>query len=458
MKRWQALVVCVIMMGNVGYVESACSRQRCCALSTCTSMYCQQKSSQTWISTQNYDKYQYTKLVLADNQCRPCPYNCKKCTTQSTCSQCYDGYYLDTSTSACMACDYKCIKCQVVNSISKCSACEDGAYLDTNTLTCKLCPMGAKTCADATTIVECESGYLKSSNSLFCTACPANCVSCPSSTSVCSVCASGYYMSAGVCRRCNITNCDICTAVSSSVYCTTCASGYYRSSSTVCSACPLNCRVCSSATVCTTCRSGYYIQGGGCALVSTLIDSCDVYSNATVNTVNKCTTCMNGYYVSTTGLQCVPCSIMCSSCYGDHYGRCTACNSNAKLFNQMCIPYSYTSSSKVQLYYTAAADGIRLGGGSNICSSLLYTGTAIRLELNGLSAYKLVVKYRIFTDAPSQAYNLSLNSSTNSSTTLTSNTSYSTTMQVSSALGYQLCTNSSSNASYYSHINTSTFS
>ena len=28
-----------------------CARERCCQMATCTTLYCQQKNSETWIST-----------------------------------------------------------------------------------------------------------------------------------------------------------------------------------------------------------------------------------------------------------------------------------------------------------------------------------------------------------------------------------------------------------------------
>lgn len=201
-----SIILCILVI-KTSAQNSSCTRERCCLQSTCTSLYCRQKSSQTWISTQNYDNYQYTKLVMVNNQCRPCAYNCRLCTSQSACTQCYDGFYLNSSTSLCLPCDYKCLKCQVVNSLSKCSQCDAGSYLDTTSLVCKLCPMGAKTCSDQTSIIECNPGYLKSSNSLFCTQCTSNCISCPSSNTVCSVCQNGYYVSSGICRKCNISNC-----------------------------------------------------------------------------------------------------------------------------------------------------------------------------------------------------------------------------------------------------------
>ena len=89
---------------------------------------------------------------MSSNDCLPCPYNCKSCSTVSSCDQCLTGYYTDTNNK-CQLCGYKCNQCTVVNSITKCSSCADGTYLDTNSLTCASCPSGAKTCANANTII-----------------------------------------------------------------------------------------------------------------------------------------------------------------------------------------------------------------------------------------------------------------------------------------------------------------
>lgn len=81
-------------------------------------------------------------------------------------------------------------------------------------------------------------------------------------------------------------------------------------------------------------------------------------SNVTVSNNNgyQCNTCQASYYISNINIsspsQCLPCSILCIQCYGNHFGRCTACASNAVLYNQMCIPLPYVSNSVMQLYYT----------------------------------------------------------------------------------------------------------
>jgi len=63
-------------------VSSVCTQERCCLSSpTCTSSYCTQKNSETWVSTLSYTNYGYTKLVLSNNSCKPCSYNCKTCSS-----------------------------------------------------------------------------------------------------------------------------------------------------------------------------------------------------------------------------------------------------------------------------------------------------------------------------------------------------------------------------------------
>lgn len=301
--------------------------------------------------------------------CRPCAYNCKSCLSPSTCTTCYDGFNLLTGSGSqvCQPCPYNCLKCLTANSISKCLQCNDGTYLDSNTQTCRTCPTGAKTCLDSTTISECLSGYLKSSNSLFCSPCASNCLTCPSSTSTCTSCATTYYIQSSQCVKCTISNCDSCYLFQSNVYCSACSSSYYRQTNTTCSSCTSSCKTCTSSTVCTVCKTGYYIQSGACLSITTTILNCDTYSATKSGSINLCSTCLTGYYVSDTGLQCLPCSVTCNSCYGDHFGKCTSCTSTSKLFNQMCLPYPHISQTSSQIFLTPASDSQTFSGGSLGC-------------------------------------------------------------------------------------------
>jgi hypothetical protein len=70
---------------------------------------------------------------------------------------------------------------------------------------------------------------------------------------------------------------------------------------------------------------------------------------------------------------------MCTKCYGNHFGLCTACTDNAVLFNQMCIAMPYYAPAQLQMYYTAANNVGDLMGGQVMCGGLLYEGPAISL-------------------------------------------------------------------------------
>lgn len=232
--------------------------------------------------------------------CKPCPYNCRSCSSQSSCTVCLDGYYLSSTpkpgSQACQPCPLNCLRCQNVNNIEKCSVCSEGAYLDTATQTCKACPLGAKSCQDSTTISECLVGYQRSSNALFCTPCPENCLACPVSTEVCTTCNTSYYLSSSKCLKCTIANCQTCYSISSQQYCSVCAVGYYRQSTTSCLQCASNCQVCSSGTLCTQCKEGHYLASGNCVQANSLIQNCEIYLSTTVNGQHQCQKCSNGYY------------------------------------------------------------------------------------------------------------------------------------------------------------------
>ncbi len=124
----------------------------------------------------------------------------------------------------------------------------------------------------------------------------------------------------------------------------------------------------------------------------------------------------------------------------------------------MCIPVPYVTSTQLQLYYTAAANSITFTGGNLMCSNLLYSGSTISLNLNNLASYKLVVSFRLFTEISGQQYNISLNSTTNTSSLNSTNNTYNSSAFTSSSLGYQICMNSNNSASYYAHIYNTTFS
>ena len=73
--------------------------------------------------------------------CEPCILEgCDECDLSVTCLVCSDGYYMDTETSICLACDGRCAICTDGTNTS-CSLCSDDNYLTPGTTICEsYCP------------------------------------------------------------------------------------------------------------------------------------------------------------------------------------------------------------------------------------------------------------------------------------------------------------------------------
>jgi hypothetical protein len=339
------------------------------------------------------------------------------------------------SSSVCVVCGYMCSSCVVINSISKCSSCSGSTYLDSTTASCKSCPTGASVCSSATVISSCQTGYYLTSNSLFCLACPSNCQSCPSSNTVCQSCSTGYYLNTSQCYQCTKANCQACAFFSNAQYCTGCNTGYYATGGS-CFACGTNCNQC-TASACVTCASGYYLSGGACLTVTTAVSNCNNYQSA-----SSCSSCLSGYYLSSA--KCQPCSILCTTCTALHFGACSACATSAGLFNQMCLPTKYLSSSSYQLYYSFPSASTITTQGAQDCNHYLYSGTTLSLSLNSLAGSKVTLKWRVFSVGVSSSYSVGW-----TNTAGTSSFSFTTSSSVGEA--FALCSSSPSSL-YYLHI------
>lgn len=336
------------------------------------------------------------------------------------------------SNGTCIICSYMCSSCVVINSISKCSVCSGSTYLDSSTASCKNCANGALACTGPTVIIVCQTGYYRTNNTLFCLACPSNCQSCPSSNTICTSCNSGYYLNSSNCYVCNLTNCLTCNSLN----CLSCNTSYYVSSGT-CKSCSSNCNKCSSSTACTTCAQGYYLVAGGCVKASTSIDNCNTFQNSTA-----CSACISSYYLSSN--LCYPCSILCTACYGFHFGACTTCSSTSTLFNQICLVNNYISKNTYQLYYSFPSASSYMTQGTQDCNHYLYSGSTLKISLNSLAASKVVISWRLFSVGGSTTYGLTW-SNTGGNQSFTFSTSSS------SGQAFPLCSTNTSQL-YYLHI------
>ena len=216
--------------------------------------------------------------------CLQCPSSCLSCLNDTYCTACPAGRtylypvthncitncplgYFGNSTSAlCLACDPKCLTCTLAS--TGCLSCANGFYLVRLSVTSYDC------------LASCPSGYFKESQR--CDVCVFPCNTC-SSASSCLTCVVGTYFYAN-----------------SSVCLLTCPSSSYLDSATAsCLACTAPCLSCKSSSYCLSCTTGLYLNGGSCV-----------------------SSCPSSTYSDTT-LICLACSGLCKTCSSKYY--CLSC-------------------------------------------------------------------------------------------------------------------------------------
>lgn len=170
-------------------------------------------------------------------------------------------------------------------------------------LSAQICTAGTDTYCRAcgtTSCSYCVNSYLGANGA--CTAVTSNtvqyCVSYSSAT-VCSACASGYYLTdAKACAKLS----DNCVAGTSATVCTVCASGYILNASNACisGSCPTaNCNWCSVAGICSLCNNNYVLNAvGACISTPASVSNCITVVDATSTT---CLICASGYYKNSSG-------------------------------------------------------------------------------------------------------------------------------------------------------------
>lgn len=221
--------------------------------------------------------------------CEACPTGCKACSSTGTCSSCIGGYFL-VGTTCYAATDY----CATANQVATCAGCTVNYYWNTTKSSCESCAI-------------------------------SSCVHC-SAYGVCSVCATGYYLSSGACVACPTSTLGSCVSCSSATTCDQCASGYYwDSTSKACKACATGCNFCAEAATCYECADNYYKNS------SNLCSKCNTGCKVCSDSVN-CTTCADGYVkVSST---CSACYSACKTCSGTAQNNCLTCPTNSTATSQ----------------------------------------------------------------------------------------------------------------------------
>ena len=311
--------------------------------------------------------------------------NCFYLNADGTCASCDAQYYLDSTTSKCVAVPTASLitNCSYYNTATSCSLCAAGFYLSSNV--CTAVTTTVSNCAaytDATTCSSCSSGYMLSLDSSSCVS-TSSVSDCSGYTYVtCGSCAGNYFLNRNnylsenlmsttstdqtnlavyarnvinstsyfgedVCASTANTNCT--TFATDSTACTQCNTSYYLDTSGVCNAYPtmpiLNCSVYTAAAVCATCSSGYLLQSNLCVAITTsaLIANCSTYNNS-VSTVT-CTACTSTYYLSSNACTLRSNSASISNCatYTVTADTCAICSTGFQL-----------SSDKLQCYANIA--------------------------------------------------------------------------------------------------------
>lgn len=316
--------------------------------------------------------------------CYNCPTGCSRCTSNTVCTACVQGYYM--SAGLCYQCMPVCKTC--IDGVS-CSSCINNLVISGTICACAsplLLAPGSLTCISCTTFdAHCQTCAYSSPYSasapvpIICTAamtgyfvnamdtttaCSTDCNVC-GSTTTCTTCAATFnkvgqncvcspFFLANIlprqCLNCSdiVPGCDVCQTPGSTTNCAACISNYYPSGgypTSQCFVCPVTCSSCTSATVCTGCYSPFVLVGSEClctapAYLNSAVDNCVACGVAIINCQTcvtalptNCSACDVGFSLSADGLLCYACDLNCASC--DASG-CLSCNNGYTLNGTVC--------------------------------------------------------------------------------------------------------------------------
>lgn len=209
------------------------------------------------------------------NPCR----NCQD--SNSQCTSCFDGYYLNTND--CFQCNDNCFTCK--DSSTNCLTCKDGFILQPDNTCKKICPLGCSDCSSQSICTKCEIGFVLSYD--LCIHCEPPCASCTSLPSSCTSCIENYSLSGKTCTYDCVENCINCEKP-----CRGCVEGYFLINN-LCEKCEDSCKTCiTSPGSCSSCNKGYSLKNSHCEKVCLPnCKSCD----------EPCLVCEDGYIRSPAG-------------------------------------------------------------------------------------------------------------------------------------------------------------
>ena len=248
------------------------------------------------------------KCLSCHDSCKTCSAgdvnSCKSCNSpnylQSTLSAsaclttCPDGYYPDTISRDCLACDTTCLTCSSSGS-TYCLTCKKNSYL-------KSLP------APSSCISTCLDGKYLDSVSSECLLCDRSC----------KTCAAG---DANSCIGCNSPN-YLQSMFNASACLTTCPDGNYPDTiSRNCLLCYNTCLTCSSngSSACLTCKNNIFLQNNQEPFSYYLFKG-------------ECLTkCPSKSYADNQTFTCKFCHYSCHECLDQYENNCTSCNNETRI-------------------------------------------------------------------------------------------------------------------------------
>ncbi|EAR81858.2 zinc finger lsd1 subclass family protein (macronuclear) [Tetrahymena thermophila SB210] len=284
------------------------------------------------------------------NTCKSlCHQNCKTCLhpySDTSCSSCYDGYYLN-NINQCLQCQSPCQNCQKV--AIQCKSCIDGYILNQSTLECVLnCDKSCKTCfspQNSNACTSCPDGFYLINNS--CKNCDFPCQTCQISPQECLSCFNNYKLE-NVLKQCTPIcdiSCKSCYQPQDPSQCIECAFGYFLNSQNKCQICESPCSSCvDNPSNCISCLETYYsIPLNGICIKMNCDETCFTCSKD--NDRQACIKCKEGFVKL--GNLCEKCESPCQACIQSQI-QCTSCIANYKLKKNKCYFNCHSSCNTCQ--------------------------------------------------------------------------------------------------------------
>lgn len=296
------------------------------------------------------DGYYLESAVKCTSYPKPSLDNCANYASESNCTNCQQGFYLKGPTQCVSVTPVtNCTLYATNSSVSQCIECNKEFYLAFSG-TCELrvnsvnitnCTANSKTADKCETCIE---GYRATDDGLKCLPWPLNCLKTHTSSSsslefTCIRCTDLYFydISTKSCKLGSITNCQ--TYEHYTEVCVTCQNKYYLKNN----ACVLhndivNCDIYDpkAPNTCSTCKpiALAFTKLKVCSPV-TAIPGCRTYSNETI-----CIECEEGYYIFENGCKAIPKDQNCLR-YST-VNQCVKCKPDFTLNGTVCAPvFSY---------------------------------------------------------------------------------------------------------------------